>query len=156
VLCAPSCLLPREGRCERASGLPAGPQLVSEELMKALVVDSSNTMRSVLHRILSMRGFEVAEADNCRQAVDVLRGMGTADLVLIDWSLREIDGLEFVTRLRHESVENTRVVMLVAAEPAIRELHGALIAGADDYLMKPFTSLQIDEKLAQVGFAWRL
>jgi two-component system chemotaxis response regulator CheY len=124
--------------------------------MKALVVDSSNTMRSVLGRILTMRGFEVAEADNCRQAIDVLRGMGTADLILVDWTLHQIDSLEFVTRLRHESVDDTRVVMLVAAQPGMRELQGALIAGADDYLMKPFTSLQIDEKLAQIGLIWRL
>jgi DNA-binding response OmpR family regulator len=124
--------------------------------MKALVVDSSNTMRSVLHRILSMRGFEVTEAGSCRQAMDVLRDMGAADLVLVDWIPDEIDGLEFVTRLRHEFVEDTRVVMLVAAEPRVRELHGALIAGADEYLTKPFTSLQIDEKLAQVGLGWRL
>jgi len=124
--------------------------------MKALVVDSSNTMRSVLRRILSMRGFEVAEADNCQQAMDVLRAMGAADLVLVDWSLPNIDGLEFVTRLRQETVEDTRVVMLVVSQPGMRELQGALIAGADDYLMKPFTALQIDEKLAQVGLAWRL
>ena len=124
--------------------------------MKALVVDGSNTMRSVLHRILSMRGFEVAEAGNCQQAMDVLRGMGAADLVLVDWIPHQVDSLEFVARLRHESVEDTRVVMLVATEPGMRELHGALIAGADDYLMKPFTSLQIDEKLAQVGLAWPL
>jgi two-component system chemotaxis response regulator CheY len=123
--------------------------------MKALVVDGSNTMRSVLHRILSMRGFEVEEADNCRHAMDVLRRMGTADLVLVDWILHEIDSLEFVTRLRHESVEDTRVVMLVASEPGVRELHGAFIAGADDYLMKPFTSLQMDETLAHVGLARR-
>jgi len=124
--------------------------------MKALVVDSSNTMRSLLRRILSMRGFEVTEADNYQQAMDVLHRMGTADLILVDWILSDIDGLEFVTRLRHESVEDTRVVMLVAAEPGMRELHGALIAGADDFLMKPFTSMQMDEKLAQVGLAWRL
>jgi DNA-binding response OmpR family regulator len=123
--------------------------------MKALVVDGSNTMRAVLHRILSMRGFAVAEAGNCQQAMDVLRGMGKADLVLIDWVPHQIDSLEFVKRLRHESVEDTRVVMLVATEPDKRQLHGALIAGADDYLMKPFASLQIDEKLAQVGLAWR-
>jgi two-component system chemotaxis response regulator CheY len=121
--------------------------------MKALVVDSSNTMRSVLRRILSQRGLEVAEADNGREALDVLRGMGTADLVLVDWNLPEIDGLEFVTRLRHEFAYDTMVVMLVATEPGKRELRRALIAGADDYLMKPFTSLQIDEKLA--GLAWR-
>lgn len=123
--------------------------------MKALVVDSSNTMRSVLFRILSMRGLEVAEADNGREALDVLRGMGTADLVLVDWDLPEIGGLEFVTRLRHEFAYDAKVIMLVATEPGARELHGALIAGVDDYLMKPFTSLQIDEKLAQAGFAWR-
>jgi two-component system chemotaxis response regulator CheY len=124
--------------------------------MKALVVDSSKTMRSVLHRILSMRGFEVAEAGNCQQAMDVLRAMGAADLVLVDWSLHNMNGLEFVTRLRQEIVEDTRVVMLVVSPPGMRELQGALIAGADDYLMKPFTALQIDEKLAQVGLAWRL
>jgi two-component system chemotaxis response regulator CheY len=134
----------------------ADSQLASEELMKALVVDSSNTMRSVLNRILSMRGFVVAEADNCQQAMDVLRGMGTADLVLVDWVPHQIDSLEFVARLRHELVDDTRVLMLVATEPGIRELHGALIAGADDYLVRPFTSLQIDEKLAQVGLTWRL
>jgi two-component system, chemotaxis family, chemotaxis protein CheY len=127
----------------------------SEEVMKALVVDSSNTMRSVLRRLLSMRGFVVAEADNCQQAMDVLRGMGTADLVLVDWNPRQMDSLEFVARLRHELVEDTRVLMLVAIEPGIRDLHGALIAGADDYLIKPFTSLQIDEKLTQVGLSWR-
>lgn len=124
--------------------------------MKALVVDGSRTMRAVLHRILSMRGFEVSEANTCQQAMDVLHAMGAADLVLVDWTLRQIDGLEFVTRLRQETAEDTRVVMLAVSQPGIRELHGALIAGADDYLMKPFTSFQIDEKLAQVGLAWRL
>jgi two-component system, chemotaxis family, chemotaxis protein CheY len=123
--------------------------------MKAMVVDSSKTMRSVLGRILSRRGFDVAEAGNCRQAIDVLRGMGSADLVLVDWIPHHVDGLEFVARLRHEWTENTRVVMLAAAEPGVRELRGALIAGADEYLMKPFTSLQIDAKLAQVGLASR-
>jgi two-component system, chemotaxis family, chemotaxis protein CheY len=124
--------------------------------MKALVVDSSNTMRSVLHRILAMRGFEVTEADSCHQAMDVLRVMGPADLVLVDWIIHEIDGLDFVARLRHESAEDTRVVMLATAAPGTRDLHGALMAGADDYLVKPFTGLQIDEKLAQVGLSRRL
>jgi two-component system, chemotaxis family, chemotaxis protein CheY len=123
--------------------------------MKALVVGSSNTMRSVLSRILSMRGFEVVEADNGRQAMEVLRRIGAADLVLVDSVLDETDSLQFVTRLRHEQVEDTRVVMLVTAEPGMRELHRALMAGADGYLMKPFTSLQMDEQLAQVGLPWR-
>ncbi|MGA2671853.1 MAG: response regulator [Terracidiphilus sp.] len=123
--------------------------------MKALIVENSSTMRSVLRRILSMRGFEVSEADNAEQAMDVYHGMGNADLVLVDWVLNEIDSLEFITQLRLESAHHTMVLMLAAAEPGIRELHRALIAGADDYLIKPFTSLQMDEKLAEAGFLLR-
>jgi len=122
--------------------------------MKALVVESSNTMMSVLRRILSMRGFEVAEADNGRQALEIYRGMGRADLVLVDWVPNEIDSLEFVVQLRRETRDNTVVIMLAAAEPGMRRLQRAFIAGADDYLMKPFTSSQIDEKLAEAGFTW--
>jgi two-component system, chemotaxis family, chemotaxis protein CheY len=124
--------------------------------MNALVVDRSDTMRSVLRRILSMRGFAVTEAANCHEALDVLRSMGAADLVLVDWIPHQIDSLEFVAQLREQSVEDTRVVMLVGMEPGMRELHRARIAGADDYLVKPFTGPQIDEKLAQVGLTWRL
>jgi two-component system, chemotaxis family, chemotaxis protein CheY len=123
--------------------------------MKALVVDSSQTMRSVLRRILTMRGLEVAEADNAREALDVLRSMGKADLVLVDWNIPQADGLDFVTHLRHEVAYDTKVILLAGTEPGTRELQHALIAGADAYLMKPFTSLQIDEKLVQAGFGWR-
>jgi response regulator of citrate/malate metabolism len=48
------------------------------------------------------------------------------------------------------------IIMLAPAEPGMRRLQRAFIAGADDYLMKPFTSLQIDEKLAEAGFTWHL
>jgi two-component system chemotaxis response regulator CheY len=124
--------------------------------MKALVLESSNTMRSTLLRILSARGFEVAEADSSTQACEVLRIMGEANLVLVDWSLPEADSLEFISQLRQGTVYNTTVVMLGVAEPGIRELRRALKAGADDYLTKPFTSQQLDAKLAQAGFVWQL
>jgi two-component system chemotaxis response regulator CheY len=123
--------------------------------MKALVIDSSKSMRSVLRRILSKRGFDVAEAENCARAIDVLREAGTVDLVMIDWT-DGTDCLEFVAHLRQEPAHDTTILLLVTAEPGQRKLHGALIAGADDFLMKPFTSLQIDEKLAQAGFTRRL
>jgi two-component system, chemotaxis family, chemotaxis protein CheY len=123
--------------------------------MKALVVDSSKSMRSVLRRILSKRGFEVVEAEHCAHAIEVQHEAGTVDLVMIDW-IDGTDCLEFVARLRHESTHDTTILLLVSAEPGLRKLHGALIAGADDFLMKPFTSLQIDEKLAQFGLTMRL
>ena len=103
-----------------------------------------------------MRGFEVAEADNVSEAIEVVHGMGSADLVLVDWSLNETASLEFITRLRRETARDTMVIMLAKTEPGKRTLQRALIAGADDYLVKPFTALQIDEKLAQAGFTWLL
>jgi two-component system chemotaxis response regulator CheY len=124
----------------------------SGEAAKALVVESSSTMRSVLSRILSTRGFKVAEAEDGRQALDVYRRIGMADLVLINWNARENDNLDFVAQLRHETEHDTVVIMLVASEPGMRDLKRALIAGVDDYLITPFTSEQMDEKLEQAGF----
>jgi len=123
--------------------------------MKALVVESSSTMRSVLRRILSMRGFEVAETDSGQEALNLLGAMGTVDLILVDWTLPEMNNLDFITRMRRETAHASMVIMLAASEPGMRDLHRALIAGADDYLMKPFTSMQIDAKLALAGLAWQ-
>ena len=123
--------------------------------MKALVVETSGTMRAVLRRILSMRGFEVSEAETGQQALEVLHKMGAADIVLVDWTLIGMNSLEFIACLRHETAHETMVLMLAEREPGIRELHRALIAGADDYLTKPFTSLQIDEKMARAGLTWQ-
>ena len=123
--------------------------------MKALVVESSNTMRSVFRRLLCMRGFEVSEADCGPQALEVLHYMGSADIVLLNWSLCEINSLEFIAQLRKQTAHNTTVILLAAVEPGMPALHRALLAGADDYLIKPFTSRQIDEKLAKAGFSWQ-
>jgi len=122
--------------------------------MKALVVESSDTMKSVLRRILCKRGFEVSEANDGTNALEALRVMGKADLVLVDWAVNETESLEFIVHLRHESSDRTIVILLAGVEPGMRKLQRAFIAGADDYLMKPFTSLQIDEKLAEAGFIW--
>ena len=103
-----------------------------------------------------MRGFEVAEADDGIEALKILRDLGRVDLILVDWVLTEIDSLVFISQLRLETCINATVIVLVAIEPGMRRLRRAYMAGADDYLMKPFTLLQIDEKLAEAGFRWHL
>ena len=75
--------------------------------MKALIVESSSTMRSVLRRILSMRCFEVAEAGNGSQAMEALSTIGAADLVLVSWIPRERDGLDFITCLRRRAAHRS-------------------------------------------------
>ena len=112
-------------------------------------------MRSVFRRLLCMRGVEVSEADNGEQALEVLHGMDVPDIVLLDWSLNEISSLEYIAQLRQQTAHNTTVILFSSVEPGMPTLLRALLAGADDYLIKPFTSRQIDEKLAKAGFTWQ-
>jgi len=119
--------------------------------MKALVVDKSSTMRSILHRILSMREFEVTEAGSVLTALDLMQRTGSPDIALVQWSGNDMGTLELLSRLRNELSHRTRIILLAEAELGARELKQVLMAGADDYLVKPFTSLQIDKKLEQAG-----
>jgi len=99
-----------------------------------------------------MRGFEVDAQSEARRAIDPIQNSDAIDLVLIEWIVNEKDSVDVVTRLRLGAGRNAVIVLLADIEPAARELQGALIAGADDYLVKPFTSRQLDEKLARAGF----
>lgn len=121
--------------------------------MKALIVESSETMRSVLCRILSMRGFEVLEAGDSLQALGDQRSKRAFDLVLVEWDPHEIEILGFIAHLRQSAAPNTTIIMLAQTEPSAREVHPALLAGADDYVVKPFTSQEIDEKLVRAGLS---
>ena len=127
--------------------------VVSEGLMNALVVDNSSTMRSVLRRILTMRGFEVIEAENVEGALELLRDTQSPDIAMVQWGNDGIDSLALVSYLRSAPPHKTMTIMMAEAEPAMRELQQVLTAGADDYLVKPFTSRQIDGKLDQASLA---
>lgn len=122
--------------------------------MKALVVDDSNTMRAVLRRILSMRGFDVVEAKHGLDALNVLAQTGTADLALVDWNMPEMNGMQLVTEIRKNPAHDPMRIMMVTTETGIKEVQSALDAGATDYLMKPFNAIQVDEKLSLLGLVF--
>src|SRR5512141_2430386 len=121
--------------------------------MRALVVDDSTAMRAVLKRILGMRGFEVLEAKNGLDALSTLEKNGATDLMLVDWNMPEMNGLELVSRVRQNHSFDQIRIMMVTTETGIKEVQNALTAGANDYLMKPFSSTQVDEKLTLLGLA---
>jgi len=123
--------------------------------MNALVVDSSSTMRSVLSRILTMRGFEVTEAADVQRALALLDGSRPPDIAMVQWGIHDMCPLALVAHLRNEPPNRTITIMLAEAEPGMRELQQVLFAGADDYLVKPFTSRQIDGKLDHANLARR-
>jgi two-component system, chemotaxis family, chemotaxis protein CheY len=119
---------------------------------KALVVDDSRAVRMILGKTLRELGFEVCEAANGREALEVIEVENTAvTLVLADWNMPEIDGLELLKRLRRKPELSSLVVVMVTTETELGHMTAALEAGANEYIMKPFTRDILVEKLELVG-----
>jgi two-component system, chemotaxis family, chemotaxis protein CheY len=113
----------------------------------ALVVDDSRAMRSILAKILTRLGFEVLQAADGREALTALDTASPVQLVLSDWNMPEMNGLEFVKALRANPKFADVVVVMVTTETHIEQMMTALSAGANEYIMKPFTSETVEEKL---------
>ncbi|MFC4062649.1 response regulator [Planomonospora corallina] len=117
-----------------------------------MVIDDSRAMRLILRRIVTQLGFEVIEAGNGKEALDLLQ---TADPVpqvaLIDWNMPEMNGLEFVTAVRADERFRQMTLMMVTTESEHGQIVRALAAGAHEYVIKPFTPEAIAEKLALLG-----
>ena len=119
---------------------------------KALVVDDSKAVRMILAKTLKELGFEVREAANGREALEVIEVEKTAvTLVLADWNMPEINGLELLKRLRRKPELSSLVVVMVTTETEPGQMTAALEAGANEYIMKPFTRDILVEKLQLVG-----
>ena len=118
---------------------------------RVLIVDDSRAMRGILRRMLSGLGFIVAEASNGREAFDRLLAGETADLVLVDWNMPELNGYDFIVAVRSDPMFNRLRLMMVTTETEMPQVTRALAAGADEYVMKPFTPDVISGKLALLG-----
>jgi two-component system chemotaxis response regulator CheY len=118
--------------------------------LRALVVDDSRAMRSILSKILARLGFEVLQAARAADGVEALATLSTGapvDVVLSDWNMPEMNGLEFVKALRADPRFARVVVVMVTTETHIEQMMIALEAGANEYIMKPFTAEMIEDKL---------
>jgi two-component system chemotaxis response regulator CheY len=119
--------------------------------MKALVVDDSKTIRMIVGRTLRELGFEVIEAGNGLEALDRLQEVGQVDIALVDWNMPEMNGFEFVQEVRSKPVYDEMKIMMVTTETETEQMSAALQAGANEYVMKPFTKEVIQEKLQLLG-----
>ncbi len=120
--------------------------------MRALVVDDSSAVRSMLRLILKARGFEVAEAENGKAALQLLAADGAVDIALIDWNMPELGGLGLLKAIRSDAAYDTMRIMMVTTETELERVRAALGSGANEYLMKPFNQEMINEKLSVMGF----
>jgi len=124
-------------------------------LKTCLVVDDSRVIRKVSRRILEGLGFDVAEAADGVEAMAWCHA-AMPDVILLDWRMPVMDGLEFVRRLRAEPGGDRPRVVFCSVENDLARIREALDAGADEYVMKPFDGEILAGKLAYVGLAPRL
>src|SRR5580765_8010783 len=121
-------------------------------MSRALVVDDSRAMRMILSKTLAESGFEVMQAANGREAIEIMDREGPAiGLVLLDWNMPEVTGIEVVETLRSQKTFNTVRLVMVTTETEIEQMARALEAGADEYVMKPFTRDALEDKLRLIG-----
>ena len=119
--------------------------------MLALVVDDSRAMRSILTRLLSGLGFDVAQAGDGAEALSVLDAGTRPDVILVDWNMPVMDGLTFIKNVRAREDLRDISLMMVTTESEQGQIVRALAAGAHEYVIKPFTDEVISEKLTMLG-----
>lgn len=107
--------------------------------MRALVIDDSRTVRAIIGQILRGEGLEVVEAGNGQEGLDRLREADGVGLVLVDWNMPVMDGLAFIQAVRADRAYDPVRIVMVTTETEQDQVLRALAAGADEYVMKPFT-----------------
>ena len=118
----------------------------------ALIVDDSSSMRMILRKTLEELGFEVREAGNGKEALSVLATeKKPITLSLLDWNMPEMDGFELLQRVRDIPELGSMVIIMVTAQTEIERISEALEAGANEYVMKPFTKDILVGKLELAG-----
>src|ERR1039457_1636115 len=107
--------------------------------MLALVIDDSRTMRTIIGTILRQIGMDVIEAGTGLQGLEQLEQNPDVDLVLVDWNMPEMNGLDFIKAMRAQYTYDHIRILMVTSETQLEQVTKAMSAGADEYLMKPFS-----------------
>jgi two-component system, chemotaxis family, chemotaxis protein CheY len=115
---------------------------------KAMIVDDSRAMRMILRKTLTELGYEVCDAGNGEEALSQLAQQGPSlSLLLVDWNMPGMCGLDLVKAVRADARYAAIPLIMVTTETEIQHISEALEAGANEYVMKPFTKDVLDDKL---------
>jgi len=115
-----------------------------------LVVDDSRVIRTVARKIMEGLHYSVEEAEDGMAALRALREK-MPDLIFLDWNLPTMKGLDFVKSVRGQQDGTHPVILFCMTESDPDEIAAAMLAGANDYLMKPFDAAAVRAKLAEIG-----
>lgn len=108
-------------------------------------------MRTFMGTIVRKLGIEVHEAEHGLDALERIASLDALDLLLVDWNMPEMNGYELVKRLRADDQYAAIRIVMVTSESDLENMVSALEAGADEYLMKPFSAEELEGKLVQIG-----
>ena len=119
-------------------------------MKSCLIVDDSKVVRKVARRILEDLHFAIEEAPDGKLALEACKKR-KPDVILLDWNMPVMNGIDFLRELRVTSGGEGPVVVFCTTENDMAHIQEAIGAGADEYIMKPFDSDIIHNKFAQVG-----
>lgn len=119
--------------------------------MRALIVDDSRFIRDYLGALLARRGMDCIAAENGQAGLECLDRSGPCDVALIDWNMPVMNGLDMIRAVRRNRARDKMKILMVTSEADNWHIEAALMAGADEYLMKPFDELGLMEKLSMIG-----
>jgi two-component system chemotaxis response regulator CheY len=119
-------------------------------MKSCLVIDDSTVVRKVARRIFEDLQFSVSEAGDGDEALEMCVAR-MPDMILVDWKMPNIDGVEFLSSLRAMSAGKAPTVVYCASENDVGQIARALRAGADDYLLKPFDRGMVEPKVREIG-----
>ena len=117
-----------------------------------LIVDDSKVIRKVARHILETLDFSVDEAEDGRDALSRCEAK-MPDVVLLDWNMPVMGGMEFLRTLRRRDGGDQPKVVFCTTENDAAHIRAAIDAGADEYVMKPFDRDTLESKLQIVGAA---
>jgi two-component system chemotaxis response regulator CheY len=120
-------------------------------MKKVLLVDDSRAVRMVGRNYATSFEIESLEAANGEEALEVVREHPDLDVVLLDWNMPVIDGLSFLKALREEPLDKQPVAVMCTTKADMSRIVEAMQAGANEYIMKPFTEEIVRDKFEETG-----
>jgi two-component system, chemotaxis family, chemotaxis protein CheY len=115
-----------------------------------LIVDDSRVVRGVSRNIIEGLGYRVFEAENGEEALNRCRA-DMPDLILLDWDMPVMTGLQFITQLRKLEATRRAKAVFCTSRKDTHDIFKGIEAGADEYVTKPFTEITLKEKLERIG-----
>ncbi len=119
--------------------------------MRALVVEDSKTIRMILCEYLRKMDIQAVEAADGREALERLKEMPPPDLMLVDWNMPVMSGIDFIRAVREMHIFDPLPVIMVTTNSEYEHLGTAMDAGANEYIQKPCTLDALREKLDLLG-----